>query len=151
MVVFFEKSHAKPQAPSNNSINLNEVDSATLESLPVFGPILSGRAIKFRNALGGFISVQQLLDVFGFNEEHYSKVHKWFYIQEDDIVKICVNSASWSDLKRHPYIGYDGARIIDRYRTHNQIYELSQLKALPNMSDSTWSRWVPYLKICNLD
>jgi DNA uptake protein ComE-like DNA-binding protein len=147
----FEKSHAKPQAPSNNSINLNEVDSATLESLPVFGPILSGRAIKFRNALGGFISVQQLLDVFGFNEEHYSKVHKWFYIQEDDIVKICVNSASWSDLKRHPYIGYDGARIIDRYRTHNQIYELSQLKALPNMSDSTWSRWVPYLKICNLD
>ena len=63
----FEKSHAKPQAPSNNSINLNEVDSATLESLPVFGPILSGRAIKFRNALGGFISVQQLLDVFEFN------------------------------------------------------------------------------------
>lgn len=66
-------------------------------------------------------------------------------------MKICVNSASWSDLKRHPYIGYDGARIIDRYRAHNQIHELSQLKALPNMSDSTWSRWVPYLKICNLN
>ena len=147
----FEKSHAKPQAPSLNSINLNKVDSATLESLPVFGPVLSGRAIKFRKALGGFIRVEQLLDVFGFNDDNYSTVNKWFYILEEDVYKLCVNSASWSDLKRHPYIGYDGARIIDRYRTHHELQELSQLESLPNMSDSTWSRWAPYLKICNTE
>ena len=147
----FEKSHAKPQAPSLNSINLNKVDSATLESLPVFGPVLSGRAIKFRNALGGFISVEQLLDVFGFNDDNYSTVNKWFYILEEDVYKLCANSASWSDLKRHPYIGYDGARIIDRYRTHHELQELSQLESLPNMSDITWSRWAPYLKICNTE
>lgn len=145
----FEKSHAKPQAPSHNSINLNKVDSATLESLPVFGPVLSGRAIKFREALGGFVSVKQLLDVFGFNDESYSKVNNWFYILEEDVYRLCANSASWSELKHHPYIGYDGARIIDRYRTHNEILNLNQLESLPNMSDSTWSRWAPYLKICN--
>ncbi len=147
----FEKSHAKPLAPSLNSINLNKIDSANLESLPVFGPVLSGRAIKFRNALGGFVSVEQLLDVFGFKDEHYSTVNKWFYILEEDVDKLCANSASWLDLKRHPYIGYDGARIIDRYRTHHELQELSQLKSLPNMSDSTWSRWAPYLKICNTE
>ena len=35
-------------------ICLNSVDSIGLDSLPVFGPVLIYRTIKFRDALGGF-------------------------------------------------------------------------------------------------
>ncbi len=57
----------KPQATGNQPytqkakrkvpvqiIELNSSDSASLETLPGIGPVLSARIIKYRNLLGGF-------------------------------------------------------------------------------------------------
>jgi DNA uptake protein ComE-like DNA-binding protein len=147
----FEKAYKKSLTPSPGSINLNYIDSVALESLPVFGPVLSSRTTKFRDALGGFVEVRQLLDVYGFSTEYFDKVKSWFYIDQMDIKPLCVNEATWKQMRNHPYIGAEGATIIERYRRHNILENIMQLKSLPNMSDSTWTRWEPYVNICSLE
>ena len=145
----FERLHKKSLTPSSHSIDLNSIDSTTLESLPVLGPVLSARTIKFRDALGGFIEVRQLQDVFGFTLEDYDRVEEWFFVNQVDIIPMCINSATWKEMRSQPYIGAQGATIIERYRRHNELQNLEQLRSLPNMSDSTWTRWKPYIKICS--
>lgn len=46
-------------------VNINSADSATLETLPRVGPALAGRIIEWREQNGGFVSVEQLLEVSG--------------------------------------------------------------------------------------
>ena len=89
---------------------LNSVNSATLESLPVFGPVLSGRTIIYREALGGFVRFSQLQEVYGLDSSGYDMVKDRFFVDDGLVNKLCLNTAPWIDLKRHPYIGHDGAR-----------------------------------------
>lgn len=46
-------------------VNLNTADATLLETLPRVGPALAGRIIDWRDANGGFASVDQLLEVTG--------------------------------------------------------------------------------------
>ncbi len=51
-------------------LNLNICDSASLEALPGIGPVLSSRIIKYRNLIGGYVSVDQLKEVYGLPKKH---------------------------------------------------------------------------------
>ncbi|HHZ81660.1 MAG TPA: helix-hairpin-helix domain-containing protein [Flavobacteriales bacterium] len=133
--------------PAPKSLDLNLIDSVTLESLPVFGPVLSGRTIKFRNALGGFCEIEQLKEVYGIDSSSYQQVSSWFRISSSDISKICVDTASWDKMRRHPYIGVNGARIIERYRRHHDLATLADVRNIPQITDSIWAVWLPYIKI----
>ena len=135
--------------PSKGSLDLNSMDSSAFEMLPVFGPVLSSRTVKFRNALGGFINVAQLLEVYGIDEEAFEKIELWFNPSLSPVTKLCADSASWSNLQRHPYIGYEGAILIERYRKQHVLSELKDLRLMPQMNDSLWGVWFPYLKICS--
>lgn len=50
-------------------IDLNAASAAELEALPGVGPVLAGRIVAHREAIGGFTSVDQLLEVTGIGEK----------------------------------------------------------------------------------
>jgi len=135
--------------PVPGSLQLNSMDSVDFEKLPVFGPVLSSRTVKFRTALGGFIYVSQLKEVYGIDDEAFDKIKNWFDPSLSPVAKICADSASWTTLKRHPYIGFEGARMIERYRKHHELGVIEDLSLMPQMDDSLWGVWSPYLKICS--
>ena len=135
--------------PVPGSLHLNSMDSVDFEKLPVFGPVLSSRTVKFRTALGGFIYVSQLKEVYGIDDEAFDKIKSWFDPSLSPVSKLCADSASWTTLKRHPYIGFEGARMIERYRKHHKLDAIDDLSLMPQMDDSLWGVWSPYLKICS--
>lgn len=97
-------------------IDINSCDSAALESLPGIGPVLSSRIIKFRNLIGGYISVDQLSEVYGMPEETLKLNSANLYADTSKIRKIRINSAGFRELIRHPYFKKEEVPDIIKYR-----------------------------------
>lgn len=129
--------------------NLNSVDSVFLESLPRIGPVLAGRICRFREALGGFHSVNQLQEVWGIYPDQLESISAWFYVHSGDVKLVCVNTDSWHTMMRHPYIRGEGARLIERFRKHHPLADLSDLRGAILVNDSLFRKWEPYLRICD--
>lgn len=60
-------------APSG-LVDLNAADSATLETLPGIGPALASRIIAWRDANGGFSSVEDLREVNGIGDVRFAEL-----------------------------------------------------------------------------
>jgi len=97
-------------------LDLNLCDSADLEALPGIGPVLSARIIKYRNLLGGYASVEQLREVYGLKEETYNLIMKRVKASSSDVKQIAVNTATYRQLLRFPYIDRDDVSAILGYR-----------------------------------
>ena len=139
-----KRSHAR------TLISINSVDSATLESLPVFGPVLASRTIKFRNSLGGFVSVTQLREVYGMDSLGYNKIADMFFIDSTLIDRICVDTADFKSMLSHPYLDYNTTKKIFRNRKHHDLNDLDSLKIQHFVDKEVWHKIKPYLKICSI-
>jgi competence protein ComEA len=53
---------------ADGRVRLNTAAPTELEQIPGVGPVLAGRIIEARDAVGGFTSVEDLLDVAGIGE-----------------------------------------------------------------------------------
>ena len=137
-----------PFNPKPGSVNLNQADSALLESLPRIGPVLAARICRFREALGGFYTVDQLREVWGLEGKTATEIIPWFHIGSGVYRHICVDTASWSNMRTHPYIRSDGARMIERFRLHHALDSVGILYGSVSLSDSVIRRWSPYLRVC---
>ncbi|MBE0677795.1 MAG: helix-hairpin-helix domain-containing protein [Bacteroidales bacterium] len=98
-------------------IDLNRSSAVGLEILPGIGPVLAARIIKYRNLLGGFVDSRQLTEVYGIDSSVVRLVLPKVTVTLDSVSPLMLDSASFGDLARHPYVGYDAARLITRYRT----------------------------------
>jgi DNA uptake protein ComE-like DNA-binding protein len=100
-------------------IDLNYCDSASLEGLPGIGPVLSSRIIKYRNLIGGFVSVGQLREVYGLSEETFEMISSRLKADSSAVRKININNAEFKDLIRHPYLKRNEINAILKYRELN--------------------------------
>ncbi|MFT4011217.1 MAG: helix-hairpin-helix domain-containing protein [Nocardioidaceae bacterium] len=64
---------ALPTGPGT-LVNLNTADLATLDTLPEVGPVTAQAILSWRDAHGGFSSVDQLLEVDGIGEATLAKL-----------------------------------------------------------------------------
>ena len=59
---------------ANQKININRVDSLTLQELPGIGPTLAQRIIDYRKEIGRFKSIEQLLNVKGIGPSKFNDI-----------------------------------------------------------------------------
>lgn len=140
----------KKQNDVSFHLSINSVDSVTLKSLPIFGPVLTSRTIKFRSALGGFVSVDQLEEVYGIDSASFQMIKDWFYVDSTLIDQICIDTAGFKTLLSHPYLDYKTTKQIYRCKKHNTINNVDFIKNQPYIGDSLWMKIEPYLKICSI-
>jgi len=127
-------------------IELNSADSALLESLPGIGPVLSVRAVKYRELLGGFCSVNQMKEVYGLSEETFLMIEERLRVDTLKIRKIDVNMADYGQLLRHPYLEkYDVTAILKFRELKGRITGIHDLTANKLLSSEKASRLRPYL------
>lgn len=124
---------------------LNSADTGDLKQLPGIGTAYSKRIVSYRDKLGGFYHIDQLLEVYGVDSLLLAKIVP--YLKIDAVYhKLDMNTASKEDLRLHPYITYKQANAIVAYRAQhgsfNRLEELLQVYVL----DQEWLTKVqPYL------
>ena len=139
-------THIKKSKPTM-LIEINDADSADLEKLPMIGGFLAQRIVDYRTALGGYYSLDQLLEIKYLKEEVWQSLqHKWKC--NGNVHPLLLNEASLEQLSLHPYISYNQAKRIIHYRMqHGAFHSLSELKNTKAIPDTMWERLMPYLAL----
>lgn len=77
-----------PPAPRRRSsanspvrMNLNTADAALLQRLPRIGPALAGRIIAYRQEIGPFARVEDVVDVRGIGPKTLERIQPWLYVE----------------------------------------------------------------------
>ena len=122
-------------------IDVNSADTSILKKIPGIGRVISKNIVSYRNRLGGFYDVGQLLEVKYVD----STLLVWFQVKSDVFRKINVNKASIEELRSHPYMDFHKAKaIVDFRRKRGRISGMSQISMFKEFSDADISRLSHY-------
>lgn len=138
------------KAPVNIS-DLNSADSAELTTISGIGPSFASRIIKYRNRLGGYVSKNQLLEVYGMDSIRYYQIKDFIEIDASNIVKIDLNQISFKALMKHPYFEYHTVKAIFDYRNkHRGFDNIEELGNIPLIYPELFLKIKPYLEITSV-
>tara|TARA_R110000850_G_scaffold203228_1_gene329413 strand:- start:21735 stop:22607 length:873 start_codon:yes stop_codon:yes gene_type:complete len=137
---FKEKSFAQKQ-------DLNTATAEDLQKINGVGEVLSDRIIKFRNRLNGFLTDDQLFDVYGLEFSVVKRIQNEFTVkQKPDVVKMNINKASASDMATLPFISFELAKEIVDYRwLHERFDDIEELKKVKGFPVQKFERFALYL------
>jgi competence protein ComEA len=136
----------RPAKPTLQPFDINAADTTQLVALKGIGSKLAGRIVKFRDALGGFITADQFRDIYGLDSVALAELQKFGKIQSAPR-KIPINTASAEELDRHPFLSRRQAEIIVRYREQHGAYTSAEaLKPIRVLDEKTIEKMVPYLE-----
>jgi len=130
------------------TLEINAADSSALVNSLNIAPWIAKRVVNYRDILGGFSKAQQLKEVYGFDPTFYNKIEKYISIDTSLITKININTASFKEILRHPYISYDITKGIVNQRKNKGPYESTiRLIELGILSESLFIKLSPYLSV----
>lgn len=126
------------------TVDIATADSTTLKTVPGIGSYFARRIIRYRNELGGYVSVDQLNEISDFPLD--SK--KFLIVKNVAVKKIDVNEATLVQMKRHPYMGFFRAKtIIDYRKEHGRIKSLHDLSGSKYFTDEAIKRLESYVSV----
>jgi DNA uptake protein ComE-like DNA-binding protein len=125
-----------PLKPAPAGRDLNSVTADELQLVSGIGPVLSGRIVKFRDALGGFLDPAQLYDVYGLEPAVARRVMKAFPLTSiPEVERVSVNDGSEEQLASLLYLTHEMARDIvarrERLGPYQTLGELREIKSIP--------------------
>jgi DNA uptake protein ComE-like DNA-binding protein len=139
----------KNDPPAITMIELNSADSIQLLTIKGIGPYFAKNILKYKKALGGYYSIEQLLEVWKFDEEKYQQVKNFIRVDASMIHKKNINSCTAEDLK-HPYIPWNVAHVIINYRMkHGNYRTVEEVKKTGLIDEKAFLRMAPYLNVGN--
>jgi len=129
-------------------VDINTADTLELQRLKGIGPSYARRIVQYRNKLGGFLDVRQVLEVWGMDSVHYNLIRQNIKITTDTVRKIDLNTVTFKELLKHPYFPYELTRSLVLYRQKNKIIRtVEELKKVEGVNDSVFGKIRPYVKI----
>lgn len=128
------------------TISLNKADTSEWKKVPGIGSVYASRIVKYRDLLGGFVYVEQLLEVYGIDQELFSRIA--VYIEPDgNFRRIQVNQSDFKELLRHPYLNYKQVQaIMSIRRRKGNITSIRELSILDEFTPDDILRLEPYLE-----
>ena len=117
-------------------IDINQATKKDLIKIYGIGEAISLRILKQKDVLGGFVSMEQMSDVWGLSPEVIIELNNHFKISVlPKLKKIDINNASLKELSQFYYFKYAIAKEIVTYRSMNgdfkNIEDLTKIKGFP--------------------
>lgn len=129
-------------------VNINTADTTEFKSLYGIGSFLAKMIVQKREDLGGFVSKDQLKEVFGLTEETLVRLDTQFVFKPIDVRQLSINTATTDELRAHPYLYWKHANAIVKYREQHGTYKaLDEIKEIVLIDDSLFQKVKPYLKL----
>ena len=130
------------------SVDLNLASQSDLESIPGIGPYFASKIIEYRTKLGGFVGKEQLIEVWNFDGEKYEGIKEFIVLNNLEISKININTATWEQLRNHPYISSPVANSIVKMRGQTPGYkEIDDIKRSKLIDEELFYKLKPYLTL----
>ena len=134
-----DKNYPNQAFAKKEKIVLIDINHATQEDLIKIygiGEAISLRILKQKESLGGFVSMEQMKDVWGLSPEVVENLNTHFKVSAlPNFKKIAVNDASLKELSQFFYFKYALAKEIITYRSMNgninNIEDLTKIKGFP--------------------
>jgi DNA uptake protein ComE-like DNA-binding protein len=138
-----QKQYKKPRI-----LELNLADTLDLVEIYGIGNYLARKIVERRDALGGFLHINQLLEVYKVDNEVLDKIEPYLTIDSSLVNKININTTTTDELKKHPYIKYSLANSLVNYRkAHGPYRKHEDLMKSHLMNDSIFKLIRPYIKL----
>ena len=124
-------------------IALNSADTSLLKRVPGIGSGFARAIVRYRERLGGFYKVEQLLEIDNFPQSALP----YFTADASHCRKLNVNKLTLAKLRRHPYIGfYQAKTIVDHRRLHGPIHSLDELSLYKDFPPETIEKLRNYVE-----
>lgn len=129
------------------ALEINTADTQALEQLPFIGMKLAKRIVDYRTRLGGFVSLDQLMELYGLKQEQFEQMTKYLKVDPKLIQYIAINLVAFDQLRLHPYLTYSQAKAIINFRTqHGPFASSIDLQKTLVLDDVQLNKLLPYLK-----
>jgi competence protein ComEA len=130
-------------------LDLNVADTTQLITVYGIGSKFSKRIVEYRERLGGFVSMDQLNEVYRLDTTAVGRLKKKFFVLPDYRPRqILLNSVTEKELAAHPYFSYKLAAAIFAYRfQHGNFTSIEDLVNLKLVTEKDFQRIKPYITI----
>jgi competence protein ComEA len=137
---------AKENTKANVVVELNSADSAKLTTIDGIGGAFAKRIIYYRERLGGFITKEQLKEVYGIDDLKYDEIKDQVKIDAGRIREININTITFDKLRLMPYLNYKQVNAIVEYRKqHGEYASINDLKNIAIIDADILRKIGPYL------
>ena len=147
------QNRRKPKKGSGYNLaqkkDINIADLDQLKKVYGIGDKLAARLLKYRAALGGFATTDQIFEVYGLSDTLLcARIWQRFYIEEKPILKkINLHNTSFDTLVSHPYITRRMAQsLLDFQKMFGEIKRIDRLQQLEYWDEKSIKRLQPYIK-----
>lgn len=128
--------------PEGTKVNANLADTVELKKIPGIGSGIARMIVAYRERLGGFYSLEQLLEVKYMTPE----LLEWFSLGEVAVRRLQINRAGLDKLRSHPYLNFYQAKVIvEHRRTRGELKSLSQLSLYEEFTEKDLIRLAAYV------
>ncbi len=147
-IIFSTAKVVNKKITQNLSIDLNSVDSTDLIKINGIGPVFAARILKYKKLLGGYSQASQLMEVYGIDSAKFHSIkHNFSTCDRSKLIRININTASFKELLKHPYISYEFVKLVVNERRKEVFKTLEDFKERTQLSDSVYQKLTPYLTI----
>lgn len=131
-------------------VEINTADTSSLIALPGIGPAFARGIVKYRDMLGGFVSLDQLAEVYVLKDKPDAllKLKSLLILDPHAVLRIPINTCTEEELAAHPYARWKVAKPLIAYRSqHGPFTDVTAIRGCAVISEEVFRKLAPYLSV----
>ncbi|MBR4339358.1 MAG: helix-hairpin-helix domain-containing protein [Bacteroidales bacterium] len=143
----FTRKYPEKRSLTAEKVELNRADTLMLRTIPGIGARTAREIISYRERLGGFTDMGQLLEIRIIDSARWRQITPYLSIDTTGALhKLRINHASVNELVKHPYIDYYLAKTIVVWRDNKgRFRSLDEMRSATRVYPELYNRLKPYL------
>jgi len=142
--------YVRSERRSLSKVEINTADSTSLVALPGIGPSFAKGILAYRERLGGFVSLDQLAEVYVLKDkpDALARMRELLLVDTLMVRKIPINTCTVEELAEHPYARWKLAKPLLAYRQHHGPFkQVEDIRGCVLIDAEAFRKLAPYLSI----